>query len=279
MYVFSVVLVGTTKTTFANLPVPGAYTIMVSAVDVDGPVACFVVTKNNIERHGLVNTLAHIKSSSGDALGLTWRANEGLSLSKSGLTFDGTYRVKILKMTGAASSTKSAPKASTKAVAKTTPKAAGKKTKAASPASGEASAPADTDAPAEDRNERSFTVTQVLCEGQDTSECVKGRFISKNPAGACRKAANKIFKKLFQDGESAPIEIHVRETTKGSKNGEFKYTATRSLIDKREVAFKTQTGETTTAIPFKYDIRVTSLNNKKKTTADPVETEDAAEAE
>ncbi|KAJ3371238.1 hypothetical protein GGF31_003415 [Allomyces arbusculus] len=159
---------------------------------------------------------------------------------------------------------------STASATKTATRKASKKNVAATPVAdapvadtSSAQAADEVHVPRPGSGERSFTVMQVLCTGQDTTECVKGRFISKNPAGACRKAANKIFKKLFQDGESAPLEIHIRETTKGSKNGEFKYSATRSLIDKREVSFKTQDGQTTAAIPFKYDIRVTSLNGKK----------------
>ncbi|KAJ3356132.1 hypothetical protein GGF32_001678 [Allomyces javanicus] len=131
----------------------------------------------------------------------------------------------------------------------------------------QAAAPSDTPAtggddevfvPRPGSGERSFTVTEVICSGQDTSECTKGRFISKDPAGAARKAASKIFKKLFNDGESMPFEIHVRETTKGSKNSEFKYTAT---------PFKTKDGSTTNAIPFKYEVKVRSLAAKKAAAA------------
>ena len=116
-----------------------------------------------------------------------------------------------------------------------------------------------------DSNARSFTVSNVICEGVETDECcLKGRFIGKDPASAARKASSKIFKKLFGENESKPFVIHIRETTKKSKNGEYRYSATRALIDHRNVAFKTKDGDTTPRIPFKYQVNVRSLAERKK---------------
>lgn len=117
-----------------------------------------------------------------------------------------------------------------------------------------------SDSGSETGNKRSFTITRIVCNGQESTEGLKGRYLSKNPASASRKASNKMFKKLYQDGDAQPLEIHLQETTKGSKRGEFKYLCTRESVDARQVSFKTKDGANTGMIPFKYHIHVKSLN-------------------
>lgn len=122
------------------------------------------------------------------------------------------------------------------------------------------------------KKERSFTIVKVLRDGEEQDGFTKGRFVSKNPAGAARKAASKIFRTLFgKDDDNCQIRIVIKETTKSSSRDEYPYTATRTLLGddkRRSVTFKGPNAGEPKAnnVGFKYDIKLKSerVSGKKK---------------
>ena len=110
---------------------------------------------------------------------------------------------------------------------------------------------------------RSFTVSRVnknSVDGEAVEVEGKRRYLSKNPAGATKKAATRIIREVFgSDDDACSIHIVVQETTKGSKKASYAYTATRSLSKtKREPQFTNEQGEKFGGIGFKYDIKLKS---------------------
>jgi len=104
---------------------------------------------------------------------------------------------------------------------------------------------------------RAFTITHVQRDGgKDASSVSGGRFMSKTPAGAARKAANQACRTFGED--ECTIQIHIRETSKNSSKKEYKYFATRSLVGEKGVDFKTKVGEKV-KVPFKYSMQLKSM--------------------
>lgn len=95
------------------------------------------------------------------------------------------------------------------------------------------------------RRVRVFTIAGVTYEGEDrTVEFEGGRFEADSPAGAAKKAANKVFRKLLQSNHTTrTLDIVVRETTKPdnteskrrTKTGEeYVYRATKDPLGENE---------------------------------------------
>jgi hypothetical protein len=105
---------------------------------------------------------------------------------------------------------------------------------------------------------RSFNVLRVTRDGQE-EEFKSGRFHSKTPAGAARKAANQACKTLYGDEDNCSIDITIKETSRNHSGKEYSYRATRTLNTK-DVPFKGTSGQVN--IPFKYAMK---LNSLKKT--------------
>lgn len=124
---------------------------------------------------------------------------------------------------------------------------------------------------------RTFTVLQVTRDDA-VVDFNGGRFQSKTPAGAARKAANQVCKKLYKDEDNCEIEIVIRETTKSTpaaKNAaskEYRYKASRTLNTKA-VDFKGTAGAVN--IPFKYAMNLKSLkkDSSGKVVEEPVPVE------
>ena len=125
----------------------------------------------------------------------------------------------------------------------------------------DASVPADTTTVSEQaagKVRRSFTVVKALHNGKEIDIPTNlGRYESKSPAGAARKSSNRICKKITN--ERCTIQVTVKETTKGSSRKEYTYEATREPVDKRDVEFKSVSGDSRVSIPFGYIIRLKSL--------------------
>lgn len=74
---------------------------------------------------------------------------------------------------------------------------------------------------------RSFTVTEVQCRTSKIrqNDVLGGRFISKNPAAAAKKALNGICRRM--NIKSCSMMIKVMETTRGSANKTYAYRVKR----------------------------------------------------
>lgn len=140
---------------------------------------------------------------------------------------------------------------------------------------------------------RSFTISEVHKDGKDGESLDiegKRRYLSKNPAGAAKKAASRVFREVFgKNDNDCIIYIIIRETTKNGKKEEYKYTATRSLAkDKRSYTFpgmeeKAQEGGAKSGIVWRYNVRLISDRDvapktKKRASADNQPTTEVTEA-
>ncbi len=75
---------------------------------------------------------------------------------------------------------------------------------------------------------RSFTVVEVSTTTGHIKgkENVEGRYISRTPAGAARKAASRVCRESKIKGQCT-LRITIRETTRGSSGKSFSYLAKR----------------------------------------------------
>lgn len=87
---------GQSQTLISNL-LQGSYIIKVNNIVMNGPTAIFNVTKSEASRNAhIVRITATPGYNSNNTLVLTWPPNSGIYLQKTGTTFDGSYRVKIM---------------------------------------------------------------------------------------------------------------------------------------------------------------------------------------
>lgn len=75
---------------------------------------------------------------------------------------------------------------------------------------------------------RSFTIVSVTTHTGHVKgkENLGGRFVSRTPAGAARKAAGQICRSSKIKGQCT-LNIKLRETTRGSKGKEYTYSVKR----------------------------------------------------
>lgn len=90
---------------------------------------------------------------------------------------------------------------------------------------------------------RHFTVE--LCEVMN----IGGDFVGKTPSQAARKAARKIFK---IKPRSQMVQFTLRETTSGSNKKEYKYVATKVVLDTPKVI---QRGPVSITVTTEYIVR------------------------
>lgn len=104
--------------------------------------------------------------------------------------------------------------------------------------------------------DRSFTLIKAIRNGTSVS-CKSGRYVSKTPAGAAKKAFSQCSKGL-EVSEDSPctMVIHIKETTKSSNNKEFAYKVSR-VYQPREVV------RNGVSIVYKYAVKVESMNGKQ----------------
>lgn len=168
----------------------------------------------------------------------------------------------------------------TKTVKATKTKAPSSKKQSKNETSNNTDTPVDVDVPATESTEeqnvkggngknvakRTFTVLQVSRDGKE-EEFKGGRYQSKTPAGAARKAATQACKMLYGKEEHCSIDIHIKEVTKNHPTKEYGYRAIRTK-DTKDVPFAASTGKV--SIPFEFSMNLRSL---KKDKADNVENE------
>ncbi|RKO94842.1 hypothetical protein BDK51DRAFT_34349 [Blyttiomyces helicus] len=114
---------------------------------------------------------------------------------------------------------------------------------------------------------RNFTVISITRDDVD-QDFKDGKFSSKTPAGAARKAAYKACKTLYKDDDDCEIKVVIKEVTKGTTSSKlYSYKASRTLATK-DVDFKGATSGV--KIPFKFAMNLKSL--KKDATGNVTET-------
>ena len=80
-------------------------------------------------------------------------------------------------------------------------------------------------------NMRSFTVSNVTKHGGCSTKYNAGRFISRTPAGAAKKAFNQFCRQKNIKGVCT-LFVTVKETTQESKHKEFTYKCSRQKLAK-----------------------------------------------
>lgn len=97
---------------------------------------------------------------------------------------------------------------------------------------------------------RSFTIEAVY-KGGSKIRFDGGRYISSTPAGAAKKAFSKACQHIGLKGQCA-LEVHVRETTRGSHQKQFSYKL-RRVVDPREVERNGQ------IVVYRYQTKIKSV--------------------
>lgn len=92
---------------------------------------------------------------------------------------------------------------------------------------------------------RSFTVTKcnVKCDNSEG-----GRYMGKIPSQAARKAGRA----LLKSSKKKQLKFTIRETTQGSNQKEFTYTATKVKLDKPQVIVR---GDSKITVTHEYLVR------------------------
>lgn len=92
----SVTLSGTNNTLITDNLI-GSYIITISNVISNGPSAIFHITKNDpLKTSHIVRTVASPGNNTNVFLELSWPPSSGIYLKKTGLQYDGSYKVKII---------------------------------------------------------------------------------------------------------------------------------------------------------------------------------------
>lgn len=74
-------------------------------------------------------------------------------------------------------------------------------------------------------NKRSFTILEIQSNNKNINKKIGGRYISKTPSGAAKKAFSKILNK--NKDKYFKLVLKIKETTRNSKNKEFTYNLSR----------------------------------------------------
>ncbi len=86
--------------------------------------------------------------------------------------------------------------------------------------------------------QRSFTVTRYTHVGQRQErfedEGGKGRYVSREPMNAARKAARQVFREASSKNKSKALYLEIRETTRGTPSNLYTYKATHKRTSERK---------------------------------------------
>ena len=95
--VISTVTLTNTSTTVISNNNKGSFIITITNLVLNGPSGIFHVTKNESSNKAhVVRTAASPGYASNIFLNITWPQNSGILLNKTGLNYDGSYRIKIM---------------------------------------------------------------------------------------------------------------------------------------------------------------------------------------
>ena len=106
---------------------------------------------------------------------------------------------------------------------------------------------------------RSFEVVAALKYGTGVTKSKPGRYLSRNPVGAAKKAFNRLCRVKKIVGR-CNMTVTVKEVTRGSKGKEYHYKLLRKKLTVPRVV---QRGNVEYVI--EYEVKATSVNNPKKT--------------
>lgn len=81
-----------------------------------------------------------------------------------------------------------------------------------------------------EKDDRSFTVEALYRAGRKLKTS-GGRYISKTPADAAKKAFSQYYRS--KKSGKMTLEVHIRETTNDSSNKIFKYKVSKTADDKK----------------------------------------------
>ena len=95
--------------------------------------------------------------------------------------------------------------------------------------------------------DRSFTVITINKSGKKTRSN-GGRYISKSPSSAARKA----FSQYYRNHKTMSLEIHIKETTQNSSGKIFKYRVSK-IKDPKDIIRGKET------IHYEYTTKVKAL--------------------
>jgi hypothetical protein len=101
-----------------------------------------------------------------------------------------------------------------------------------------------------DNTDRSFTVEAFYMSGKRLRTS-GGRYISKKPADAAKKAFSQYYRNHKKSGRFS-LQVHLRETTSGSSHKIYKYKVSK-VNDSKEVM---RDGE---LVVYKYSTKIKSL--------------------
>jgi hypothetical protein len=124
-----------------------------------------------------------------------------------------------------------------------------------------------------DASKRSFTVLQVIRDNKE-EDFKGGKYNSRTPAGAARKAANTACKSLYGKEPLCTIDIHIKEITKHQPNVKnhqsknYGYRAVRTK-DTKDVPFAGTSGKV--SIPFEFSMSLRSLKKDKSGTTETID--------
>jgi hypothetical protein len=95
--VFNTVTLNGTQGSVVSNYLQGSYVVAINNIVVNGPSGIFHATKNEAHRYAhIVRTVASPGYTSNVTLMISWPPNSGITLYKTGGTFDGSYRVKLV---------------------------------------------------------------------------------------------------------------------------------------------------------------------------------------
>lgn len=100
-----------------------------------------------------------------------------------------------------------------------------------------------------DSSDRSFTVIAMVKSGKKLGVS-GGRYISKNPYSAAKKAFSQYYREHPVSGRFS-LEVHLKETTQNSSHKIFKYRITK--VNEPKVVIRD--GQT---IQYKYTVKIRS---------------------
>ena len=111
---------------------------------------------------------------------------------------------------------------------------------------------------------RSFKVVAISKSKGGESIPVEGdggRYLSRSPAGAAKKAFAKIVAKRKTSRDTVTLIVTIQESTQGSAKKNFVYSVSRVKIDPTPVEYKSKDGSTKT-MHFNFKTTAKSLNHK-----------------
>lgn len=98
-----------------------------------------------------------------------------------------------------------------------------------------------------EQQKRSFTIVEIVSDDKNVNKNLGGRYMSRTAVGAAKKAMNHVLRN--NKSKYFKATIHLKETTRNSKNKVYKYNLTR-IYKKDPITIEVDNNK----ITYKYDI-------------------------